>query len=162
MVRSLFKKLVGETGLLHDGATGTELQKRGMPAGVCPERWVLEHPDALREIQGGYAAAGSDIVYTCTFGGNRAKLSEFGLGDRAAEINRRLALLSREAVSPGCLVGGDLAPTGGFIRPMGELPFEECVDIYKEQARGLLEGGVDLFVMKPCWTFRRPGPPCWP
>ncbi len=135
--------------MLLDGATGTELQKRGMPRGVCPEEWTADHPDVIKEIQRSYIEAGSDIIYSSTFGGSRIKLAEYGLGDRTVELNRRLAQLSREAAAgTTCLVAGDLAPTGRFIKPLGDMGFEECVDIYKEQVKGLLEGGVDLFVIE--------------
>lgn len=143
-----FKELLSGRVLILDGATGTELQKRGMPTGVCPEQWAIDNPDVIKHIQKAYIDAGSDIVYTCTFGGNRAKLEEFGLGNRTVEINRRLAQLSKEAASGSCLVAGDLASTGRFIKPLGDMPFEECVNIYKAQVQGLLEGGVDLFVVE--------------
>lgn len=143
-----FKEIISKKVLILDGATGTELQKRGMPTGVCPEQWVLENPEVIKDIQKAYIDAGSDIVYTCTFGGNSAKLEEFGLGSRTVEINRRLAQLSKEVASGRCLVAGDIASTGRFIKPLGDLGFEECVNIYKEQVQGLLEGGVDLFVIE--------------
>jgi len=134
--------------LVLDGATGTELQKRGMPLGVCPEQWVLDNPGVLVAIQKEYRDAGSDVVYTCTFGGNRIKLAEFGLGDKTREINQCLAELSRKAMGKDGLVAGDLAPTGQFIKPFGNVPFEDAVDVYKEQVRGLLDGGVDFFVIE--------------
>ena len=147
MTRQEFANLAAGRILILDGATGTELIKRGMPAGVCPEAWVLEHPEALLDVQKQYAAAGANIIYTPTFGGNRKKLEEFGLGDKVSEMNRRLAELSRKA-APGCRIFGDLAPTGQFVEPSGNLPFEESVAIYREQAGALLEGGVDGFVIE--------------
>lgn len=143
-----FKNLVSDKVLILDGATGTELQKQGMPTGVCPEQWVIENPDKIKQIQKAYIDAGSDIIYTCTFGGNQIKLEEFGLGDRTFEINRRLAQLSKEAADGKCLVAGDIASTGRFIKPLGDMPFEVCVNVYKEQVKGLLAGGVDLFVIE--------------
>ncbi|NLY76190.1 MAG: dihydropteroate synthase [Firmicutes bacterium] len=148
MDRASFRKLAAERIIILDGAFGTELQKRGMPAGVCPEQWVLEHPDSIVTLQKEYVAAGSNAVYTCTFGGNRIKLEEFGLADQTVEINRKLALLSREAVGQAGLVAGDLSITGQFVRPFGSLPFETVVDVYKEQVKGLLEGGVDFFAIE--------------
>lgn len=148
MNRAKFKEMVSNRILILDGATGTLLQKRGMPSGICPEQWVIEHPEVIVDIQKEYVSAGSDVIYTCTFGGTRIKLDEFGLGDNTIEINRRLAQLSREAAGEKALVAGDMAPTGRFIEPLGDLSFEECVNIYKEQVRGLLEGGVDLFVIE--------------
>lgn len=148
MDKKVFLNLLKDNILILDGATGTELQKRGMPQGVCPEMWAIENPDVIVDIQKEYIKAGSNAVYTCTFGGNRAKLSEFGFGDRTVEINRKLAQLSRQAVGDKGLVAGDLAPTGHFVRPFGDMPFEEAVNIYKEQVKGLLEGGVDFFVIE--------------
>ncbi len=147
MNRVEFAALTAERILILDGAMGTELIKRGMPSGVCPEAWVLEHPEAVLQVQSQYAAAGAKIVYAPTFGGNRLKLNEFGLGDQVVEINRKLAALSRQA-APNCRIFGDLAPTGQFVEPSGDLPFEEAVAIYREQVQGLLEGAVDGFVIE--------------
>ncbi|MDD5602500.1 MAG: homocysteine S-methyltransferase family protein [Eubacteriales bacterium] len=135
--------------VILDGATGTELQRRGMPHGACPELWALENAHILAAIQSEYIDAGAEIIFTCTFGANRVKLESFGKGGEVREINRRLACLSKKtAEGRNCLVAGDIAPTGDFLEPVGELDFEECINIYKEQAEGLLEGGVDLFVIE--------------
>ncbi|MGI5923304.1 MAG: homocysteine S-methyltransferase family protein [Lentisphaeria bacterium] len=142
-----FKAILAKQVLILDGATGTELSKRGMPAGVCPELWVLEHPETIRAVQGDYVAAGAHCVYAPTFGGNRCKLAEFGRENDVVAINRDLALLSREA-APDSLIFGDMAPTGQFIEPVGDLAFEDAVAIYREQAEGLLAGGVDGFVIE--------------
>ena len=147
MTRTSFKALTEQRLIQLDGATGTELVKRGMPAGVCPEAWVLEHPDALAAVQQAYAESGSDLVYAPTFGANPLKLAEFGLEKRTAEINRKLAEISRRAV-PGKLVFGDIAPTGQLIEPFGPLPFEQAVEVYKEQIRALIDGGVDGFAVE--------------
>lgn len=138
MTRSEFKDLAARHILRLDGATGTELAKRGMPAGVCPEAWILDHPDAILDVQRSYAAAGSDIVYAPTFGANPLKLAEFGLEERTEELNRELAKLSRRALPPDRYVFGDIAPTGKLIEPYGELAFEETVELYKRQIRALL------------------------
>lgn len=149
MKRAYFNELLTKRIMILDGAFGTELQKRGMPVGVCPEQWVIEHPDVLVGIQREYINAGSEIIYTCTFGGNRIKLEEYGLGEKVVELNRELARISKKAAAGSkCLVAGDLAPTGNFIEPFGDMPFEKTVDIYKEQVRGLLASGVDLFVIE--------------
>ena len=133
--------------LILDGATGTELVKRGMRGGMSPEAWVLEHPEALQDVQRAYEAAGTRIVYAPTFGGNRVKLGEFGLAERTVEINRRLAEISRAGVKKA-YVFGDIAPTGRFVEPFGDFAFEDAVDVYREQVRGLLEGGVDGFAIE--------------
>lgn len=140
------KRLQGKAVLL-DGAMGTELQKRGLPAGVCPEAWCLENPAVVQEVHEAYRLAGSEVVYTATFGANRVKLSRYGLTD-VRSINRELALIARRAVGSGGLVAGDIGPTGRFVEPFGDLTFSEAVSVFKEQAEGLLDGGVDLFVVE--------------
>ncbi len=139
--------------LILDGATGTELQKRGYTGDVCAEQWVLEHPEAIVDIQRGYVAAGSQLLYTPTFGANRRKLEEHGIFNRTAEYNRRLAALTEQAAQGKALRAGDLAPTGAFLAPLGDVAFEELVDIYTEQAAGLEQAGVDLFVIETMMTL---------
>ncbi|MED9933962.1 MAG: homocysteine S-methyltransferase family protein [Catenibacillus sp.] len=142
------KDLLQSGPLYLDGATGTNLQKAGMPAGVCPEAWMIENAQVLTELQRGYAAAGSDIVYAPTFSGNRIKLDEYGLGGRIEEINRTLVRLTKAAVGDKCFVAGNLTMTGQAIEPVGTLPFETLVDCYKEQVRIIADEGVDLFVIE--------------
>ena len=139
--------------LILDGATGTELQKHGYAGDVSAEQWTLAHPDIMREIQRGYVAAGSRVLYTPTFGANRQKLEERGIFNRTADFNRRLAALSREAADGRAWIAGDLAPTGLFLAPLGEASFEDLVDIYTEQAAGLEAAGVDLFVIETMMTL---------
>ena len=138
--------------LILDGATGTELQKRGFTGGDCAETWVLEHPEAILEIQRAYVEAGSRVVYAPTFGANRTKLEAHGVFNQVGEINKRLVALSRQAVDGRAWVAGDIAPTGLFLYPLGETRFEELLDIYTEQAEALEEAGVDLFVIETMMT----------
>lgn len=147
MNKNEFKEFLAQGLVILDGATGTELVKRGMPGGVCPELWCMENPAAVIDLQNKYISAGSNIIYTPTFGGNRCKLEEFGLDERSHEINFTLAHISRKNAGDA-LVFGDIAPTGRFVEPFGDLSFEDAVVIYKEQARALLEGGVDGFVIE--------------
>ena len=123
--------------LILDGATGTELQKRGYTGDVCAEQWTLDHPDAIIDIQRGYVDSGSQVLYTPTFGANRRKLEEHGIFNRTEDYNRRLAALSEQASGGRALRAGDISPTGLFLSPLGEASFEELVDIYTEQAAGL-------------------------
>jgi 5-methyltetrahydrofolate--homocysteine methyltransferase len=139
----LAKKIV-----VLDGAMGTELQKMGMPGGVCPEQWCLDNPQNIRELYSSYQKAGAQIVYTCTFGANRFKLKQHGIKKSSYQINNELARLARLAVGKKTLVAGDIGPTGLFIEPFGTLAFEEAVDAFKEQARGLIDGGCDLIVIE--------------
>jgi len=131
-----------------DGAMGTELQKMGMPGGVCPEQWCLDNPQNIRELYSSYQKAGAQIVYTCTFGANRFKLKQHGIKESSYQINNELASLAKLAVGKKTLVAGDIGPTGLFIEPFGTLTFEEAVDAFKEQARGLIDGGCDLIVIE--------------
>ncbi|MBN2298169.1 MAG: homocysteine S-methyltransferase family protein [Deltaproteobacteria bacterium] len=133
--------------IILDGATGTELQARGMPEGVCPELWCLDNRECIQSVHEDYIKAGSDIIYTCTFGANRFKLSEYGAAN-IEEINTRLAGLAKRVAGDKCLVAGDIGPTGRFIEPFGEVDFDEAVEVFKEQARGLLAGGADLIVIE--------------
>ena len=139
--------------LILDGATGTELQKRGFTGSDCAELWTLEHPEAILEIQRGYVEAGSRILYTPTFGANRTKLEAHGIFNRVGDFNRRLAALSKQAADGRAWVAGDIAPTGLFLYPLGDTSFEELVDIYTEQAAALEEAGVDLFVIETMMTL---------
>ncbi len=148
MDKQMFCRMLQEKVMVLDGATGTELQKRGMPKGVCPEQWVLGHPDVLIKLQEEYVAAGSDTVLACTFGANRIKLKEFGLEDSVKEMNAQLVRISRKAVGGKGYVAGELGPTGQFIAPIGTVSFEEMIDIYKEQVAGLIEGGVDYLMIE--------------
>ncbi|MGN0968028.1 MAG: homocysteine S-methyltransferase family protein [Oscillospiraceae bacterium] len=141
------------TPILSDGATGTQLQLRGMPRGVCTETWVLEHPEALLDLQRAYVEAGSQVLMAPTFGANRENLSHHGITGRTAELNRALVALSKQAAGGKALVAADLSPTGLFIPPFGETPFDELVDIYAEQAKACAEAGADLFVIETTMTM---------
>ena len=139
--------------LILDGATGTELQKRGFTGDVSAEEWVLAHPEAIVEIQRGYVQAGSQVLYSPSFGANRQKLEEHGIFNKTADYNRRLAELSKKAAEGKALVAGDISPTGMFLAPLGQASFEELVDIYTEQAAGLEQAGVDLYVIETMMTL---------
>ena len=154
MTKVEFKDLMKQGPIILDGATGTNLMAAGMPIGVCPEAWILEHPEVLLQMQKEYVEAGSNIVYAPTFTGNRMKLQEYGLEDRLEEINTSLVLLSKEAVEGKALVAGDMTMTGQQLYPLGELLFEELVDIYKEQAAVLAAAGVDLFVVETMMSLQ--------
>lgn len=140
--------LLNKQLVILDGATGTELQKKGLPAGVCPEIWCLDNPKILQDVHASYQKAGTQVVYTCTFGANRYKLKQYGVENDVYAVNRELAQLARQACGKKTLVAGDIGPTGLFIEPFGPLPFEEAVNAFQEQARGLIDGGCDLIVIE--------------
>ncbi|MCR4764132.1 MAG: homocysteine S-methyltransferase family protein [Lachnospiraceae bacterium] len=155
MNRQEFAEFIGKRIRFLDGATGTNLMKAGMPAGVCPEAWILEHPDAILTLQKAYAEAGSNIIYAPTFTGNRIKLKEYGLEHEIDRINRELVRLSRQAVDGyGVLVAGDLTMTGRQVQPVGDLDFDELVDVYCEQIGILADAGVDLFVVETMMSLQ--------
>jgi 5-methyltetrahydrofolate--homocysteine methyltransferase len=150
MNREEFRKLFDEKILILDGATGTNLMAAGMPLGVCPEEWILQHPDVLVNLQKEYLAAGTDIVYAPTFTCNRIKLKEYGLEDNLVDMNRQLVALSKRAVSESGhgFVAGDITMTGEMLYPMGKLQFEELCQVYKEQIKVLDDAGCDLLVVE--------------
>lgn len=139
--------------LILDGATGTQLQKRGFDGSICPEHWILEHPEAIIEIQKAYIDAGSRVVYAPTFGANRVKLESHRIFNKVEDFNLRLVALSKEAAGDRAWVAGDLAPTGLFLHPLGDTSFEELLEIYTEQAAALEKAGVDLFVIETMMTL---------
>ena len=154
MDKEAFRKLCGEKIVYLDGATGSNLMKAGMPVGVCPEQWILEHEDALVSLQQAYVRAGSNIVYAPTFTANRIKLAEYGLENDIKEINVRLVKLSKKAVGGRALVAGDLTMTGKQLKPMGPLELEELIEVYKEQIRYLEEAGADLLVIETMMSLQ--------
>ena len=139
--------------LILDGATGTELQKRGYTGEECAESWILKHPEAILEIQRGYVAAGSRVIYAPTFGANRVKLEQHGIFGQVEEYNKALVNLSRKAAGDKAWVAGDMAPTGLLLYPLGTASFEELLEVYTEQAAALENAGVDLFVIETMMTL---------
>ncbi len=133
---------------LLDGATGTQLQNKGMPQGVCTEQWILEHPDALLELQSAYVCAGTSILTAPTFGANPASLSHFDLEDQVEEYNRRLVALCRQAADGKALVAGNLTSCGLGEACVREGRFEDVVDNYKAQVRALAAAKVDLYLVE--------------
>ncbi len=148
MTKEQFAKLIKQGTVILDGATGTNLQKAGMPVGVCPEQWILENPEVMIKLQEDYVAAGTDILYAPTFTANRIKLEEYGLSDKLEEMNRELIAISKKAAQGRALVAADMTMTGQQLYPIGELMFEDLVEVYKEQAKVLAEAGADLFVVE--------------
>lgn len=151
MTREEFLKLSNQY-LYLDGATGSNLVRAGMPSGVCPEQWILEHPDVMLTLQKEYVDAGTDILYAPTFTANRIKLAEYGLEDHQEEMIAELVAISREAATSArgkkVYVAGDLTMTGEQLKPMGSMELETLIQIYKEQIQALEKAGVDLLVVE--------------
>lgn len=152
MTREEFSTLSKDHILYLDGATGSNLVKAGMPSGVCPEQWILEHRDVMLKLQKDYVQAGTNILYAPTFTANRVKLAEYHLEKNMSAMIHELVAISREAAasSPGhtVLVAGDLTMTGEQLKPMGKMELEELIDIYKEQILSMVDAGVDLLVVE--------------
>lgn len=134
--------------LLLDGAAGSNFLLAGMPADVCTELWLTEHPDVLLNLQREYVEAGTQILYAPTFGGNRTMLQEKHVDISVQEINSRIVALSKEAAGGRALVAGDMTMTGKQLMPNGAYSVHEAVKVYKEQAQALRDAGVDLFVVE--------------
>jgi methionine synthase I (cobalamin-dependent) len=147
-VNARWRALLAEGGpILADGAMGTMLFGAGLQFGDPPEAWNVSNSEVVRRIHRGYLDAGSRIVMTNTFGGNRLRLRLHGLDPRVTELNRTAAILVRaevDAAGGKALVAGDIGPTGEIMAPLGTLAEDEAVDVFAEQAAALVAGGVDL------------------
>lgn len=154
MTKQEFRKLIENGPIILDGAMGTGLMKAGMSVDECTEQWAVEHPDVVIDIQREYVNAGAQIVYAPTFGANRIKLSEYGLEENIAYLNKELVALSKKAVDGKALVAGDITMTGQIPYPVGDVPFEVFVDTYKEQATLLADAGVDLMVVETMMSLQ--------
>lgn len=130
---------------LLDGATGSNLMLAGMPKGVCTEKWVLENPRAILDLQRRYAEAGSQIIYAPTFQAQPIALEKVGLGDQVEKVNADLIALSRQA-APECLIAGDIATLAAHCDSWDPDNFDRMVENYRRQIHGLVEGGADLLV----------------
>ena len=146
--RDRWRELLATSGIiLADGAMGTQLFEAGLQFGDPPEVWNITQPDVVRRIHRGYLEAGSRIVLTNTFGGNRLRLALGGLESRVAELNRTAAILLRaevDAAGGNALVAGDIGPSGLIMAPLGTLERDEAIDAFAEQAAALVAGGVDV------------------
>lgn len=154
MTKAEFAAMVSEKLVYLDGATGSNLMQAGMPAGVCPEKWILEHEDILIALQKAYVDAGSNILYAPTFTANRIKLSEYGLAGELQPMTNRLVALTKEAAAGKAYVAGDITMTGRQLFPMGDLDFEELITVYKEQIAALEQAGVDLLVVETMMSLQ--------
>lgn len=148
MTKQEFRELAERGTIFLDGATGSNLRSAGMPVGVSPELWVLEHPEVLLELQRGYVEAGSMVVMAPTFSANRLGLKGFGLEGRLGELNARLVALSKEAAGGKALVAGDLSTMGRPLDPVGDMAYGEAYDVYREQMEVLAEAGADLLAVE--------------
>ncbi|HHY25035.1 MAG TPA: homocysteine methyltransferase [Clostridiaceae bacterium] len=130
--------------LIFDGSKGYMLQRYGLKGGECPELWNVTHSNIVKEIYSLYKEAGSDVIQTNTFSGNRVQLEKHGISDRTYELNYEGARIAREVMGEKGFVVGSIGPTGILFEPSGDLTFENAYEIFKEQIKALVDGGVDL------------------
>ena len=135
---------------IFDGAMGTMLQNAGMKTGDCPEYLNITNPKMVQDVHRAYFEAGSDIIETNTFGASRIKLAEYNLSDKVAEINTAAVQNVKIATDGKAKVAGSMGPTGGFIKPLGELDFDEVYQNYYEQAKALATAGADYILIETC------------
>ena len=145
LTREEFIEKLSGRPLILDGATGSNLQKAGMPKGCCTEEWILNNSQPLMDLQRRYAEAGSDIIYAPTFQAQPIALEKVGLADKCEEINAKLVALSK-AAAPGCLIAGDITTLATLCDSWDESNFDLLVENYRRQIRGLIDGGADLLV----------------
>jgi 5-methyltetrahydrofolate--homocysteine methyltransferase len=136
--------------MVSDGATGTNHQQNGLPPGAPPDEWVFDEPDKVAALSRAFVQAGSDIILTDTFNGNRFRLSESKYSNRVRELNIKAAQIARQVAleRDGVLVAGSMGPTGKLMEPLGELTHEQVAEAYAEQAAALTEGGVDFLLLE--------------
>ena len=146
-MHALIEKLIAGGPVVTDGAWGTQLQARGLQLGESADAWNLEHPDRVEEVARSYVEAGSQIILTNTFGASRPALDKYGLGEKAAEINRRGAEISRRAAGDRARVFASIGPSGKMLL-MGEVSTEALREAFAEQAQALVEGGADGLVVE--------------
>ena len=146
--------------LVSDGATGSNLQKMGLKPGRPPEDLIIDNPDIILSLARSFVEAGSDIILTCTFGGTRMRMKDSKYQDRTPEVNVRAAELARKAASAreGVLVAGSMGPVGALIKPYGPLEAEEVKATFAEQAKALVDGGVDLLLIETMFAFEETTP----
>lgn len=152
MTREKFIDFTKDHIIYLDGATGSNLVKAGMPSGVCPEQWILEHREVMLQLQKEYVQARTNILYAPTFTANRVKLAEYHLEKNMSSMIHDLVAISKEAAAstPGhpVYVAGDITMTGEQLRPMGKMELEDLIAIYKEQILCLVDAGADLLVVE--------------
>ena len=141
--------LLGDRMPLLDGGYGWLLQERGLEAGVPAELWNLTNPEGIAGLHEEYAAAGSTILTTNTFGATAPRLAGYDLAERGSEVAEQGAAIARAVADRhGILVAGDIGPTGELLEPLGTLTVEEAVELFAAQIKGMLRGGIDLILIE--------------
>ncbi len=145
-MKKFFEQLETKKIIVSDGAWGTELFKLGLRAGECPELWNETNREEILKIAKSYIDVGSDIISTNSFGGSSIKLSHYNLENKAYELNKLAAEISREAAVDK-LVMGSVGPTGKFLMT-GDVSGEELIESFTNQIKALIDGGVDAILLE--------------
>lgn len=140
--------LLSNKPVLFDGATGTEYQRRGLPIGAAPEIWVMENPDAVKDVHRTYVAAGAQVIETCTFGATKRRLEASDVPYSVADVTRTAVALAKEAAAGKALVAGSVGPFGGILEPYGEVTVGEVEELFAEQMSVLVESGADIVLIE--------------
>jgi 5-methyltetrahydrofolate--homocysteine methyltransferase len=146
-MNSFLQSMLSDSVVLTDGAWGTQLQQRGLAIGACPDAWNLTHPDLVAQVAAGYVAAGSKVILSNTFGATCITLERHGLADRAADINRAGASISRAAAGDSCKLFASMGPSAKMLA-MGEVTEDQLLAAFTEQAQALAAGGADALVIE--------------
>jgi 5-methyltetrahydrofolate--homocysteine methyltransferase len=144
----ILDRLAAGDTLIFDGATGTYLQNNGLEPGASPELMNANDPDIIKGMAKHYFEAGSDIVLTNSFGGNKFTLGRYGAADRVFEINKLAAEHARSVAPEGKYVSGSIGPTGEFIEPLGTISEDEMYDTFAEMSKAFEAGGADAVMIE--------------
>ncbi len=148
-MNKLIENLQNKSILISDGATGTNLQQRGLLKGKAPESWVLEKPEEIIRLEKDFISAGADIILTCTFGASSIRLSQNGIERKPSEIIDAAVKLAKQAVNgKNVMIGGSIGPLGHMLKPFGDLDAEVAKENYQEQAWALNNAGVEFLVIE--------------
>ena len=148
-----FLETVGKKIILFDGAMGSLLSSKGLPPGIPPDQWNLDRPDVVKDIHKTYYDAGCDVVITNTLGSTGINLKKYGLEDKVYEINKQAAVLANSVKSEGRFVCGDIGPTGEYFATIEEFDEIKYIEIFREQARGLIDGMVDTIIIETSYDI---------
>jgi methionine synthase I (cobalamin-dependent)/5,10-methylenetetrahydrofolate reductase len=143
-----FRDRVGKEVILFDGGVGTYLYEKGIFINTCFDELNLINPDIVSEVHRDYVNAGADVIETNTYGANRFKLAAHGLETKVHDVNLKGAQIAKKVAGDTALVAGSVGPLGVQIEPLGKLSYDEAKDVFKEQIKGLLDGGVDLIILE--------------
>jgi len=148
MKESILNVLARGELIIGDGAMGTMLQAKGLTAGTLPEIWNAKHTELVAQVHRAYLDAGSQIITTNTFGGNRLIMDKKGMAERSAELTRLGASLAKDVAGDRAWVAGSVGPTGELMKPIGTLSITTAEEVFAEQVEALAEGGADLILIE--------------